>query len=84
MWRTEVISQFHFNKHEKNPETIKSLLSDAQNLITYLDGVKMHKQYSDAYFSVSTLSGFEKLKMTAGVVGFAMPKVYDAENPHEL
>ena len=42
-----------------------------------MDGVKMHKHYSDSYFSVSKLSGVEKLKRTAGVVGFNLPKVYN-------
>jgi Complex 1 protein (LYR family) len=84
MWRDEIKSQFKLHRKQTDEAKIALLLADARNLITYLDGVKMHRIYSDAYFSVSTLSGFEKLKRTAGVVGFALPKVYDAEHPHEL
>lgn len=84
LWVNEIKRVFRQNQHVTNKEHTALLQMNALDMITYLDGVKMHKTYSDAYFSVSKLSGAEKLKRTAGVVGFELPKTYDAENPGVL
>ena len=62
-------------------------LKEARNVLTYLESSREHKRLREMYWPTSNLSSEEKLKRTANVVGFNLPKKMedgDFKEPEQL
>ncbi|KAI7876027.1 hypothetical protein K492DRAFT_167531 [Lichtheimia hyalospora FSU 10163] len=67
------------NQGVTDPERMRSLNRNAENVLTYLKSSRQHKELRDRYTAI-VMEQKKKLEMTAKRVGLELPQEYDPQS----
>ncbi|CAO3668455.1 unnamed protein product [Rhizopus microsporus] len=71
------------NQHVTNPSKVTALNNNAENVLTYLQSSRKHKELRELYSAI-VLEQKKKIELSAKRVGLNLPKQYDPTNPSPL
>ncbi|ORY03874.1 hypothetical protein K493DRAFT_297233 [Basidiobolus meristosporus CBS 931.73] len=79
-WREQLQLIYKERLENNSPEVSAKLQADAQDILTYLESSRKHKELLERYNPHMNITPDERLNLTANRVGLQLPKAF---NPDE-
>ncbi|KAJ1660182.1 hypothetical protein IWQ61_000863 [Dispira simplex] len=71
----ELYQRFHNARQVDNPERLRNLYREGQDILTFLNGNRRHRELSDLYNLANRFTESEKIQLAANRVGLGLPRI---------
>ncbi|KAJ1967264.1 hypothetical protein IWQ62_001969 [Dispira parvispora] len=71
----ELYQRFHSARQVSNPEQLRELNREGQDILTFLNGNRRHRELSDLYNLANRFTESEKVQLAATRVGLGLPRI---------